>query len=142
VRGDGVDQLYPALAAALESDLEAEAAAGEAGVVVGEQPAREAVGGARGEEAGPGRLAARTRAGKRREHEAGVVVERAGVTPVALDLARGVPLAGVGCIRPRIGARIEPFQLDHSRRGRMCGGLEMRPPTPEAGDYAVGGASS
>src|SRR5215218_3384472 len=60
VRGGGVNELDPERGQlALELDGEAEEAAGEAEVVVGEQLPWQPVGGARDEEAGPGGLAAR-----------------------------------------------------------------------------------
>src|SRR4029453_3450145 len=72
----GVDQLDACLGEpAFELDGDSEQAAGEARGVVGEELARKAVGGARLDEAGPGRLPARRRAGDRGEQKAGVVVE-------------------------------------------------------------------
>jgi hypothetical protein len=74
--GRGVDQLDACLGElALEGDGDPEQASGEARVVVGEELARKPVGGARGEEAGPGRLPAWSLAGDRCEEEAGVVVQ-------------------------------------------------------------------
>jgi hypothetical protein len=76
VGGGGVDQLDPCLGEpALELDRDPEQAAGEAGVVVGEQLARQPVRGAGGDEAVPGRFPGRALAGDRAEQEAGVVVQ-------------------------------------------------------------------
>src|SRR5215203_2765445 len=76
VGGGGVDQFDADLAElALERDLEAEQAAGEARVVVGEELAREAVRGRRLNETGPGGLTGRAGAGERGEQEAGVIIE-------------------------------------------------------------------
>jgi hypothetical protein len=76
VRRRGVDQLDTDLGElAHELDGDPEQAPGEAQVVVGEELAGQAVGGAGANEAAPGGLAARAGAGERAEQVTGVVVE-------------------------------------------------------------------
>src|SRR5664279_1858747 len=76
MRGRGVDQLDACLGKlALERNLDDVEAAGEDQAVIGEQLARQPVGGAGGDEAGPGRLAGRACDRDRGEQEARVVVD-------------------------------------------------------------------